>query len=394
MGHLRYLTAGESHGPALVAILEGLPAGLPVASKHIVEELSRRRQGYGRGPRMAVEKDDMRILSGVRGGLTLGSPVAIEIRNSEWEKWSHVMPVEGAPGGRPLTRPRPGHADLPGMLKYGFDDARNVLERASARETAARVAIGTLAKAFLAQTGMSVISHIVRIGTAAVPAGSPRPGPDDLETIDASPTRCFDKGASEQMVAEIDRAGADGDSLGGVIEILAFGVPTGLGSHVHWDRKLDGRLAGALMAVPAIKGVEVGDGFDLAARRGSEAHDEIEPDLTRATDRAGGTEGGMTTGGVLRLRVGMKPLSTLKKRLKSVDLSTGEPVEAFQERTDVCAVPAAGVVCESVVALVLGDALLEMFGGDTLADVQGSIERYRERVAGRSVWNDGQVDSP
>ena len=383
MGKLRYLTAGESHGPGLVAILEGLPAGLPVAVKDIADELARRRHGYGRGPRMQIEKDALEVLSGVRAGETLGSPVAILIRNSEWAKWSHVMPVEGDAGGRELTRPRPGHADLPGMLKYDFDDARNVLERASARETAARVAIAALAKALLERAGIGVLSHIVRIGGAAAPEGL-RPGVADLDAIDASPVRCFDDTASKKMVTEIDAAGAEGDSLGGIIEILVEGVPPGLGSHVHWDRKLDGMLAGALMAVPAIKGVEFGDGFDLAARRGSGAHDEIEADLGRATDRAGGTEGGMTIGGALRMRAVMKPLSTLKKRLRSVDLSTGEPSDAFQERTDVCAVPAAGVVCEAVVALVLADVVLDKFGGDTVGDLVAAIERYRERVAARS----------
>ncbi len=389
MNRLRYLTAGESHGQALVAILEGLPAGLPVSVKAIADELVRRRHGYGRGPRMKIERDELQVLSGVRGGLTLGSPVAILIANSEWEKWSHVMPVEGAPGGRELTRPRPGHADLPGMLKYEFSDARNVLERASARETAARVAIATFAKALLAHLGVSVISHIVRIGGAAVPEDAARPGPRDLEAIDASPVRCFDGPTSEAMVQEIEAAGADGDSLGGVVEVIAHGLPPGIGSHVHWDRKLDGRLAAAVMAVPAIKGVEIGDGFALAERRGSRSHDEINTDLTRDTVRSGGTEGGMTIGGPLVVRAGMKPLSTLKRRLRSVDLSTGEPSDAFQERTDVCAVPAAGVVCEAVVALVLADAVLETFGGDTLDDLRAAVERYRERVdarkGGRSI---------
>jgi chorismate synthase len=291
------------------------------------------------------------------------------------------MPVEGEPGGRALTRPRPGHADLPGMLKYGFSDARNVLERASARETAARVALGTFAKALLHAVGVDVVSHVVAIGSART--DDVVVGLGDLERIDASPVRCLDPAAEQAMVAEIEAAGAEGDSLGGVVEVVAFGLPPGLGSHVHWDRKLDGRLGGALMAVPAIKGVEIGDGFAVAARRGSASHDEIEPDLSRATDRAGGTEGGMTIGGTLRARAAMKPLSTLKKRLRSVDLTTGEPVEAFQERTDVCAVPAAGVVCEHVVALVLADAFLEMFGGDTLEDLKASVDRYRERVAAR-----------
>jgi chorismate synthase len=378
MTRLRYLTAGESHGPALVAILEGLPAGLPVSLKGVADELARRRHGHGRGPRMKIERDSLEIVAGVRAGLTLGSPVGVLIHNSEWAKWTHVMPVEGEPGGRPLTKPRPGHADLVGMMKYGFDDARNVLERASARETAARVAIAALAKALLAQVGVSVLSHVTQIGDV-VSAGT-QPGPGDLEAIDASPVRCFDEAASRRMVAAIDAAGESGDSLGGVVEVLAYGLPAGLGSHVHWDRKLDGRLAGALMSVPAIKGVEIGDGFAVAGMRGSVAHDEIAPDLSRATDRAGGTEGGMTMGTTLRLRAAMKPLSTLKKRLRTVDMSTGEPADAFQERTDVCAVPAAGVVCEAVVALVLADAVLEMFGGDTLDDVTGAVERYRART--------------
>ena len=383
MGRLRYLTAGESHGSALVAILEGLPAGLPISVKAIEDELTRRRHGYGRGPRMAIEKDALEITSGVRGGVSLGSPVGIVIRNTEWEKWAHVMPVEGSVGGRELTKPRPGHADLPGMLKYDFDDARNVLERASARETAARVAIAALAKALLGQLGISVLSHVVRIGEAAFPDDAPRPGPGDLDAIDASPVRCFDPGASDAMVAAIEAAATEGDSLGGIVEVIAFGVMPGLGSHVHWDRKLDGRLAHALMAVPAIKGVEVGDGFALAARRGSESHDEIEEGLERATDRAGGTEGGMSVGGTVRVRAAMKPLSTLKKRLRTVDLATGDPAEAFQERTDVCAVPAAGVVCEAVVALVLADAVLESFGGDTLEDLKAAVARYTARIDAR-----------
>ena len=384
MGRLRYLTAGESHGKALVAILEGLPAGLPVSVTEIENDLARRRHGYGRGPRMKFEKDALDVIAGVRGGKTLGSPLAVTIANSEWSKWSHVMPVEGEPGGRPLTRPRPGHADLAGMLKYDFDDARDVLERASARETAARVAIAAVARGLLRRLGIEVLSHVVRIGTSAVADDLAMPGPDGLADIDSSPVRCADADASAAVVAEIEAAGAVGDSLGGVVEVLAFGLPPGLGSHVHWDRKLDGRLAGALMAVPAIKGVEIGDGFASAARRGSVAHDEIEPDLGRSTLRAGGTEGGMTIGGALRLRAAMKPLSTLKQRLRTVDLATGEPAEAFQERTDVCAVPAAGVVCEAVVILVLADAVMEMFGGDTMDDLEASAARYRARVGGRS----------
>lgn len=381
MGRLRYLTAGESHGPGLVAILEGLPAGLEVSLKDIQDELTRRRAGYGRGPRMKIEKDALEVLGGVRGGRTLGSPVAILIRNSEWEKWSHVMPVEGDPGGRDLTKPRPGHADLVGMLKYDTSDARDILERASARETAARVAIGTLAKSLLGSLEIQVISHVVQIGSAV--SQGERPGPGDLEAIDASEVRCFDPDATEAMIAEIEAAAAAGDSLGGVVEVIVSGLPLGLGSHVHWDRKLDGRLAGALMAVPAIKGVEIGDAFEIAGKRGSEAHDEIEPDLSRATTRAGGTEGGMSIGGELHLRAAMKPLSTLKKRLRTVDMSSGEPAEAFQERTDVCAVPAAGVVCESVVALVLADAVLEMFGGDTMGDLTASLKHYLDRLQRR-----------
>ena len=383
MTRLRYLTAGESHGPALVAILEGLPAGVPISLKAVSDELARRRHGYGRGPRMKFEKDRLELLSGVRSGRTLGSPLSFVIHNSEWDKWSRIMPLEGEASGRALTRPRPGHADLPGMLKYGFSDARNVLERASARETAARVAIGAVAKALLSQIGISVISHVVSIGAAITDNSAPRPEPSDLEAIDASPVRCFDPGASERMIEEIEAAGAMGDSLGGVVEVIAHGVPTGLGSHVHWDRKLDGRLAGALMAVPAIKGVELGDGFDLARRRGSQAHDEINTDLSRMSDRAGGTEGGISMGGKLRMRVAMKPLSTLKKRLRTVDLGSGEAAEAFQERTDVCAVPAAGVVCEAVVALVLADAALESFGGDTLDDFVVAHRLRLERTGPR-----------
>ena len=382
MGRLRYLTAGESHGRALTAILEGLPAGLPVSVKTIEDELVRRRHGYGRGPRMKIEKDALQVVAGVRGGLTLGSPVGIIIENAEWDKWKHVMPVEESPAGKELTRPRPGHADLAGMLKYDFDDARNVLERASARETAARVAIGTLAKALLRELDVSLISHVVQIGDVKADEAQ-QPGPKDLERIDSSPVRCLDAEASERMVAAIDDAASEGDSLGGVVEVLAFGLPLGLGSHVHWDRKLDGRLGGALMSVPAIKGVEFGDAFRIAGVRGSVAHDEIEPDLTRGTHRAGGTEGGMTIGGTLRVRCAMKPLSTLKRRLRTVDMKTMEAAEAFQERTDSCAVPAAGVVCEAVAALVLADAVLEMFGGDTVADVKRNRDGYLDRLSAR-----------
>jgi chorismate synthase len=383
MSTLRYLTAGESHGKALVAILEGLPAGVPISLKEIEDELARRRHGYGRGPRMKIERDALEVVAGVRSGLTLGSPVGVIIHNSEWEKWLHVMPLEEPAGGRELTKPRPGHADLPGMLKYDFDDARNVLERASARETAARVAIAAFAKALLSQLGVTVVSHVISIGDVAVDPGAPLPGPCDGEALDASPVRCWHAETAEKMTKAIDKAAADGDSLGGVVEILAFGLPPGLGSHVHWDRKIDGRLAGALMAVPAIKGVELGDGFESARRPGSQAHDEILPGLVRASERAGGTEGGMTIGGTLRMRAAMKPLSTLKKRLRTVDVKTGEAADAFQERTDTCAVPAAGVVCEAVVALELAGAFLDMFGGDTMGDLHRSVKAYEERIAGR-----------
>lgn len=382
MGRLRYLTAGESHGRALVAILEGLPSGLAISQKSVEDELARRRLGYGRGPRMKIERDALEIVAGVRGGLTLGAPVAIVINNTEWEKWSHVMPVEGTPSGKELTRPRPGHADLVGMIKYDFTDARNVLERASARETAARVAIATLAKALLSELGIEILSHVVQIGAVVADPGK-TPSAGDVERIDASPVRCLDPDASDAMVRAIDAAQNNGDSLGGVVEVLVFGLPPGLGSHVHWDRKLDGRIAGALMAVPAIKGVEFGDAFTIAGQRGSISHDQIEEDLSRATAHAGGLEGGMTMGGGLRVRAAMKPLSTLKKRLRTVDMKTGRPAEAFQERTDACAVPAAGVVCEAVVALVLADAVLEAFGGDTVADLKASHARYVERVDSR-----------
>ena len=382
MATLRYLTAGESHGKALIAILDGMPAGVAVRVEAVEQELARRRHGHGRGPRMKIERDGVEVISGVRSGLTLGSPVGILIRNTEWAKWAHVMPVEGVAAGNELTRPRPGHADLVGMLKYDFQDARNVLERASARETAARVAIGALAKSLLGELGIIVLSHVVQIGD--VVAHGPIPTPEQLAEVDVSPVRCFDSKASTAMVTAIDLAQAEGDSLGGVVEIVATGLPPGLGSHVQWDRKLDGRIAGALMSVPAIKGLEFGDAFAVAGRRGSEAHDEIEPDLTRATDRAGGLEGGMTIGGKLRVRAAMKPLSTLKKRLRTVDMRTGDVAEAFQERTDSCAVPAAAVVCEAVVALVLTDAVLEMFGGDTLGDLKRAHTGYLARIAERT----------
>ncbi|HEU5003525.1 MAG TPA: chorismate synthase [Actinomycetota bacterium] len=380
---IRYLTAGESHGPALTVIVEGLPAGIPVQTKSIGDELARRRLGYGRGPRMKFERDELELLGGVRFGRTLGSPVAIVIRNTEWAKWDRVMSPEGSPSGNVLTEPRPGHADLAGMLKYDFADARNVLERASARETAARTVAGALAKTLLAELGMRVVSHVVGIGAAQADPAGPRPIPADLEAIDASPVRCFDPVAALAMAAEIEAAQEAGDSLGGVFEVIAYGVPVGLGSHVHYDRKIDARLAYHLMSIQAIKGVEVGDGFALAGLRGTAAHDEIffeDGELRRHSDRAGGTEGGMTIGPTLRVRAAMKPLATLKQRLRTVDMATGEAAGAFRERTDSCAVPAAAVVGEAVVAWVLAEAVVEKFGGDTLADLQGAMAAFRLRI--------------
>jgi chorismate synthase len=391
---LRWLTAGESHGPALVATLEGLPAAVQVTSGEIADELTRRRGGYGRGARMKFERDEVEILGGVRHGLTQGGPVSIVVRNTEWPKWAEVMspdPVDaetlaGLARNAPLTRPRPGHADLVGMQKYGFDDARPVLERASARETAARVALGAVARAFLRQAyGVEILSHVVAIGAAQVPDETPLPLPGDLPRIDADPARCADGASSDAMVAEIDAARGDGDTLGGVVEVLAYGLPPGLGSHVHWDRRLDSRLAGALMGVQAIKGVEVGDGFRTAARRGSLAHDEIVRDETgavrRVTGRSGGTEGGMSTGEVLRVRAAMKPISTVPRALRTVDTATGEDAVAINQRSDVCAVPAAGVVAEAMVALVLADAALEKFGGDSVEETRRNYEAYLKAAA-------------
>jgi chorismate synthase len=386
---LRWLTAGESHGPALVGVLEGLPAGVRVTGDDVRAALARRRLGHGRGARMAFEQDEVRFLGGVRHGLTQGGPVAVEVANTEWPKWQTVMaadPVDPAvladqARNAPLTRPRPGHADLVGMQKYGFDDARPVLERASARETAARVALGTVAAAFLAQAaGVRLVSHTVAIGPVAVPEGAPLPGPDDVAALDADPVRCHDPQTSAAMVAEIDACRREGDTLGGVVEVLAHGLPPGLGSHVHWDRRLDARLAGALMGIQAIKGVEVGDGFRTAARRGSAAHDEIERDdgglLRRRSGRAGGTEGGMSTGEVLRVRAAMKPISTVPRALATVDVRTGDPAVAINQRSDVCAVPAAGVVAEAMVALVLADAVLEKFGGDSVPETARNVRGY------------------
>lgn len=387
---LRWLTAGESHGPALVAILEGLPAGVQITSEEISAELARRRLGYGRGARQKFEQDALSILGGVRHGLTQGGPIALEIANSEWPKWAEVMnpdPVAaevlaGQARAAALTRPRPGHADLVGMQKYGFDDARPVLERASARETAARVALGALAKAFLQQVGdITVFSHVVEIGTVRAP--EVRPEPWDLGRIDADPVRCLDADTATAMVAEVDAAKKEGDTLGGVVEVVAFGLPPGLGSHVHWDRRLDARLAAALMGIQAIKGVEVGDGFTLARTRGSQAQDEIVPTaggLQRQSDHSGGTEGGMSTGEILRVRAAMKPISTVPRALRTVDTATGEATTAHNQRSDACAVPAAGVIAEAMVALVLADAVVEKFGGDSLMETRRNYAGYLENL--------------
>ena len=383
---LRFLTAGESHGQALVVIVEGLPAGLAVTVEEVQGELARRRLGYGRGPRMQFEADDVTLLGGIRHGRTLGSPVAIEIKNSEWfrsDRWHEEMSPAPGRTEHPLTQPRPGHADLAGMQKYGFRDARDVLERASARETAARVAAGCLAKAMLAPLGVSVLSHVVQMGPARSKSAT-RPGPGDLEAVDASPVRCFDAAAEEAMIAEIEGAAREGDSLGGVVEILAYGVPVGLGSHVHWDRKLDGLLAQAIMSIHAVKGVEVGDGFEVAGRRGSQAHDPIvwdaasESGYRRESTLAGGTEGGMSTGELLVVRAAMKPLSTLNRpTLRTVDVETKEETVSFKERTDVTAVPALGVVAETMVALVLASEAQRKFGGDSVAELVRNAEGYR-----------------
>ena len=383
---LRWLTAGESHGPELVAILEGLPAGVPVLPEDIQADLQRRKLGYGRGARMKFEEDELTMSGGIRFGLTMGSPIALRIGNTEWPRWVDVMspvPVDPStlPKGRgaPLTRPRPGHADLVGMQKYDFEEARNVLERASARETAARVALGAVARAFLRELGIETVSHTLQVGAVRAPDGAALPAPGDVAALDADPLRCFDAATSEAMVAEVDRAHDDGDTLGGVVEVLAYGVPPGLGSYVQWDRRIDAKLAEALMSIQAIKGVEVGDGFATAGRRGSEAHDEMvagEQGITRLTDRAGGTEGGMTTGTLLRVRAGMKPISTVPSALRTIDVATGGPAEAHHQRSDVCAVPAAGVVAEAMVALVLADAVLEKFGGDSLGETRRNLEAY------------------
>ena len=388
---LRWLTAGESHGRALVAIYEGLPAGVEITTADVAAALARRRAGYGRGARMKFEQDEVEITGGVRHGRTLGGPVAIRVANTEWPKWETVMSADPVPPedlaevarNAPLTRPRPGHADLAGMQKYGHDDARPVLERASARETAARVALGEFARQYLRQSlGIEVVSHVVSIGAVCAPE-EVLPGPQDRPRVDADPVRCLDSGASAAMREEIDAARKDGDTLGGVVEVVGYGLPPGLGSHVHWDRRLDGRLAAALMSIQAIKGVEVGDGFTTARRRGSAAHDEIEPaagGVRRTTNRAGGIEGGMSTGEVLRVRAAMKPISTVPRALATVDVRTGEPARAINQRSDVTAVPAAGVVAEAMVALVLADAAAEKFGGDSVPEVRRNLRGYLDSL--------------
>ncbi|WP_134768369.1 chorismate synthase [Nocardioides sp. 1609] len=388
---LRWLTAGESHGPSLVAILEGLPAHVEVTTTDIADSLARRRLGYGRGARMKFEQDEVTINGGVRHGRTQGGPVAITIGNTEWPKWETVMsadPVDAevlAAQARnaPLTRPRPGHADLAGMQKYDFEEARPILERASARETAARVALGRVASNFLEQAvGARVVSHVIELGGVRAPAGV-LPGPDDVERLDADPVRCLDPEAAAAMVARVDQAHKDGDTLGGVVEVLVHGLPPGLGSHVHWDRRLDSRLAGALMGIQAIKGVEVGDGFELAATPGSLAHDEIvatDDGIRRLSGRSGGTEGGMTTGEVLRVRAAMKPIATVPRALRTIDVATGTEAAAHHQRSDVCAVPAAGIVAEAMVALVVADAVIEKFGGDSVGETRRNCQGYLDAL--------------
>ena len=386
---MRWLTAGESHGQALSAIIEGLPAGIEITSEEIDRHLARRRLGAGRGARQSFEADKITILGGVRLGVTQGGPISIQVGNSEWPKWEKVMspdPVpaeqlEGLARNAPLTRPRPGHADLAGMQKYDFDDARPILERASARETAARVALGAVARAFLEQAvGVTILSHVLSIGSIRVPEDCELPKSDDLLRIDMDAVRCAHPQTSVAMLAEIEGAHRDGDTLGGVVEVLAFNLPPGLGSHVHGDRRLDSQLAGAIMGIQAIKGVEIGDGFLSATRRGSLAHDEIERgsdgSIRRRTDRAGGTEGGMSNGEILRVRAAMKPISTIPKALDTIDVATGEPAKAINPRSDVCAVPAAGVVAEAMVALVLAQSVLEKFGGDSVRETRRNFESY------------------
>jgi len=393
---LRWITAGESHGIALVGVIDGVPAGIEITSADVATDLARRRLGYGRGARMKFEQDVVELTGGVRHGRTMGGPVAIRVGNTEWPKWETVMaadPVDpetlrGQSRNAALTRPRPGHADLVGMQKFDEDDARPILERASARETAARVALGAVARAFLRQSvGAEVLSHVVRIGTAAAPAGN-LPGPEDRSTIDASPVRAFSAAAEGLMIAEIEAARKAGDTLGGVVEVLACGLPPGLGSHTHWDRRLDAKLAGALMGIQAIKGVELGDGFELAGIRGSRAHDEIARPggvIQRLSGRSGGTEGGMSTGELLRIRAAMKPIATIPRALATIDTVTGEAAVAFHQRSDVCAVPAASIVAEAMVALVLAEAVLDKFGGDSVGETARNVTAYRKRLADRGL---------
>ena len=389
---MRWLTAGESHGPLLTGIIEGLPAHIAISTSDIDHELSRRRLGFGRGARQNFEADKVTITGGIRLGQSQGGPISIQVGNSEWPKWEKVMSADPVPEDEisklarnaPLTRPRPGHADLVGMQKYGFNDARAILERASARETAARVALGAVAKAFLKQSvDIEILSHVVSIGQAKVSEEVPLPKMSDLDRIDKDPVRCANAAASAEMVKEIEAAHKDGDTLGGVVEVICYNVPIGLGSHVHWDRRLDSRLAGALMGIQAIKGVELGDGFTTATRRGSVAHDEIElinGEIVRRTKRAGGTEGGISNGDLLRIRAAMKPISTVPKALDTIDVATGEAAKAINQRSDVCAVPAAGVVAEAMVALVLAEAVLEKFGGDSLSETQRNFQSYIENL--------------
>ncbi len=379
---LRFLTAGESHGPGLVIIVEGVPAGMEVTRQGIGLELARRRLGYGRGARMKIEKDELEIMGGIRHGRTLGSPVAVIIRNTEWPRWKEEMSPDPGTPKRLMTTPRPGHADLVGMMKYDTKDARNILERASARETAARTVVGYLAKQILASIGVTVVSHVVAIGQA-ISKSEQLPTLDDQPSIDASPIRAFGKDAEAAMISEIEQAKADRDTLGGVMEVLVYDVPVGVGSHIHWDRRLDGLLAGALMSIQAMKAVEIGDGLESSRRRGSQAHDHIyykDREFYRNTDRAGGTEGGMSTGQPLRVRVAMKPISTVMRPLPTVNVVTKEPEVAFRERSDVCAVPAAAVVAEQMVAIVVTQELQRMFGGDTVEDFMVNATSYRTRL--------------
>ena len=405
---LRWMTAGESHGEALTAVLEGVPAGVRITSEDIRAALARRRLGYGRGARQAFERDELRVVGGIRHGSTIGSPVALQIGNSEWPKWSTVMSadpvdphellIDAGTGdereiarNRPLTRPRPGHADLPGMLKYDLPEARPVLERASARETAARVALGAVAEALLGQiAGIRLVSHVVRIGSVALPDDVPPPGAEDTVRLDADPVRCTDPATSAAMVAEIDATRKDGDTLGGVVEVIATGVPVGLGTHVSADRRLDARLAAALMGIQAVKGVEIGDGFAEAARRGSAAHDEIISvncgTLTRTTNRAGGIEGGISNGSDVRVRAAFKPISTVPRALRTVDLATGEPATGLHQRSDVCAVVPGAVIAQAMTALVLADLLLDKTGGDSVDEARRNLRSYLTRIAERTQW--------